>query len=263
MEVDQNTFETPQANPTPTKDDFPSFFDEKTTPRVNIEMADIRMSFPSQDMWSTNLANKNKNSSHFAEETKIDWSSTGQGFTSSNFEFEPRKETINEEDEFGDIMKLKDEVTTKKNNEKLDDSFEDFADAKQTPAEVEKVEPKKIKPLPLKFNRPAPKEDPNKWGSFKFEETDNKVDISNDNSWAKVPNTIDNSEKKSAEINFDPFAEIDIQPSEELFETPKEIDKVENVIQDTPKDSNKDDDDSDFDDFIDPNEAAYVLVNFS
>ena len=252
--------ETSKPNKAELIDEFPSFFDANITPRVNNEMTDIRMSFPSQEMWSTSLATKASDNSKSKDDNKIDWDSEGQGFESSNFKFGQTHGTINEEDEFSDIMKLKDEVSAKE--KKLDDSFEEFTDAKETHPQVEeKKEIKKLKPLPLKLNKSSAKDDPNKWGSFKFEEVnDNKDKLLENSTWTNKSETVlctnkpnNSNPKLTGVIDFeDPFAEIDIQPAAENFDASNNSNKNENV--NVNKESQKDED-SDFDDFIEPSES--------
>lgn len=152
--------------PAAKNEDFPSFFDSSITPRVfEEEKSDIRMSFPSEEMWSSNFGSNSKQK--VAEDEKP-WK--------TGFELSPPKTnqksfptTIDEEkdDGFDDILKLKNDATKPIN----DDSFDDFEDAQpqnQEPEPEPKPTEKRKLPLPLKStqSKPSPED---KWGSFKFD----------------------------------------------------------------------------------------------
>lgn len=259
--------EAPKLEKKETSEDaFPSLFDQTSTPRVQIDEkeSDIRMSFPSQEMWSKNFGAKKEDKEESPKDTG-GWAGGGFGFGASNFKF--GQETIKEEDEddFKDIVDMK--KGTEKQVKK-DDSFDDFAEPEPQETETREIKPleskkeKQIKPLQLKTASSNPPES-NSWANFNFEQKqeDGRKSELTDNAWANFSNPIeqksDQPKTDKGKNLDDPFGSMD-DPFKDAFGESAEKPKPS-------KDQQKDEDDSDFDDFADPVEEPAqdtVQINF-
>jgi hypothetical protein len=161
----QEIVKTPQKTEPekkPSESVFPSLFDQASTPRLNNDEDDeFKMSFPSQEMWKSEFEGKESKEEHKEPEpTKLQppkntgWASAAFDFKSTRFaETKPV-----EEDDFKDIMDMKQKNETKDN----DDSFEDFTEptpkGTQANAKDENVFNSEIKNT----------KNQDTWGSFKF-----------------------------------------------------------------------------------------------
>jgi hypothetical protein len=177
-EVFSSAFPSILTKKSSTEGDFPSLFDGSSTPRIDTEdKSDIRMSFPSQEMWSSNFGKEQK-------EGNSGWTTGGFGF--SDIEHPIIKEK--DEDEFKDIMAMKEGKQRKKS-----DSFEGFTEpqksneqSKMEHEEIKKKTEESQKKGGLKPPKSAGFKAPDKndaWGKFEFEEG-KKEDKHESSSWA-------------------------------------------------------------------------------
>jgi len=219
---------------------FPSMFDQASTPRVdNDAKSDIRMSFPSQEMWSSNFGKDTEQPKEGENQESSGWNTGGFEFSAAQPQDVIHETPKEEDDDFKDIMNLKEDVQKEKN-----DSFDDFADpdTHENQEVVSAVETVKKEPTSSGFDKP----NENAWGNFAFDNKNNNNEKKEDDaSWANFSNQVSNEIKtddhKAVEKNQD--SSVD-DPFKDAFS--------ENISVKEPEKVNDEKEDSDFDDFVDP-----------
>ena len=219
---------------------FPSLFNQNSTPRVEENPdSDIRMSFPSGEMWSSNFGNKS--------EEKAEEENKNSGWGAGNFEFkssevqsqEVIKESEQEEDPFQDIMDMKEGKQT----DKKDDSFEEFEDPKPAENQDQEME-KEDEKAGDGFGDFKSGANNDGWGNFEFENKDTKKE--------------EDTGKDNTDSGWATFTE----PTTEVKEPDVKVDNKNDPFNDPFASAEKRDDkdnDSDFEDFADPVEDTPPL----
>ena len=232
----------------PSKEAFPSLFNSASTPRVNNDdNSDIRMSFPSQEMWGNNFEEK-KEESKEKDNKKGDWGS-------GTFDFKPSEDIKNavkepeiEEDGFQDIMDLKRDVKEITKHEE----FGGFSDPIKAENKSEEIAKDKNQEGEIIFgNFGSAEAQTEGWGNFKVENQEKISQEVKEDGWATFTDPVNQNEL--ANENKDESKKVPFASDEDPF---KDAFPTENL------DKQPEEKDSDFGDFEDPIENIPSTSDF-
>ena len=262
---------------------FPSLFDAASTPRIDTDnKTDIRMSFPSEQMWSHNFNQKdNAAKDNEAKDNKGEddiWGSAFEDINTSKPDQNINQPTSvivedknEDKDEFNDIMQIKAQVVNEPESSKVekdeDDSFDDFADPSELPSNANKPEVSNEINFAENLDSPELKQASqstpydNAWANFQGLDQNVESKEQPDNSWSDFsgPSKQVTEERKSQAVtDNEPEADSKEDPfNSALFELDlvQNTEEKENPVSQSNDENNNQDQDSDFDDFVDPSQT--------